>query len=62
LGSSGRLCNEELLQIAIFDAVTLRIFAISPKIGAEMVQAKYEKDKIRVRRKNGNGAKKKGLF
>jgi hypothetical protein len=32
------------------------------KIKAEMVQAKYEKDKIRVRRKNGNGAKKKGLF
>jgi len=30
---------------------------------AEMVQAKYERDKIRVRRRNGNGAaKKKGLF
>ena len=30
------------------------------KIKAEMTQAKYEKDKIRVRRKNGNGKKKSG--
>lgn len=32
------------------------------KIKAAIVLDRYERDKIRVRRRNGNGKKKKGLF
>mgnify|MGYP003154636378 CR=1 FL=1 len=42
--------------------MTERNPAKKAKIKAEVMSLQYQKDQIRVRRRNGNGKKKKGLF
>ncbi len=42
--------------------VTERNVAKKADLQAQVKDLQYQKDRIRVRRKNGNGSKKKGLF
>ena len=42
--------------------MTERNPAKKAKMKAEIMDLQYQKDKIRVRRKNGNGKKSKGIF
>jgi hypothetical protein len=42
--------------------VTERNVAKKADLQAQVKDLQYQKDRIRVRRKNGNGTKKKGLF